>query len=473
MARVAPGSLVQTEESYYRAIRAAKLTDTSMNASDDIVLPYSNDAFQNWVKRLDIYDLDKRKANFYVDETIVMEFTNYRNAVAAKLPKHAKYDGIKLSGQLQNIGSCQDGSKVGKMNEADSLYVLDADISVVKTNTGGAYRIFWEQKNQNCEITPRSMRDQFAKGYEEVISNAPLPNCLRHAGYKSPPGYSGLRYNGPAATSQFLTEDNSPLTWDMTPTFCLAKGHITYQEVRNIIQPALEANPETMFGDMRIHLIPDANDDIWRLSTAQLEADLLRELIPPLAPMRQALSASKALASEVKIWNVKNLTLPVCSAGGLGIMGELEAYLQRGDKNLEERLNQKLRYAHIWIPPAERSQYHEDEKPHVSINTAAIKHILLAEALKNPAAFAGKEDKELVRELMILVFNTLGDPTQFSSPHAFLKGTSIPHVSVLSSQAENKMALALSIKEQCRFLVSGAMTKVSQICDVFFIKPAS
>ncbi len=140
-----------------------------------------------------------------------MKFTAYRNTVAAKLPEHADYDGIKLSGQLKNIGSCQDGSKVGKMNEADSLYVVDENITVESTTIDGAYRILGEQKHQNFEIKPRCMREQFATGYEEVISKVPLPDCLRHGGYKSP-DYSGLRYNGPAATSQFLAEDNSLLT---------------------------------------------------------------------------------------------------------------------------------------------------------------------------------------------------------------------------------------------------------------------
>ncbi len=249
----------------------------------------------------------------------------------------------------------------------------------------------------------------------------------------------------------------------MTPAFCLDERHITYQEVRDIIQPALEANPETMFGDMAIHLIPDSNDDTWRLSTAQLESDLLRELIPRVAPVRQALSACKVLATEMKIWNAKNLTPSFSLAGGLDIIGELDAHLESDEKELAEKLNLVLRYAHIWIPPEKRRRYHEDEKPYVSINTAAIKHILLTAALKSPSAFAGKEDKEMVHQLMILAFNTLGDPTMFSSPHAFLKGTSIPHISVLSSQAENKMALVLSIKEQCRILVSQAMTKVSLI----------
>ncbi len=461
---VAPNSLAQVEQSYYRAIAAAMLSN--VNATDDFLLPYSKDAFQDWVKRVDIYDLDKQKANFYVDEAIVTKFADYRSSVVAELPKYVEYDGTKLSGHLKHIGSCQDGSKIGKMNETDSLYVLDADICVETTGRDGAYRIFWEPKGSKCEIKPRVMREQFAIGYEKVISKVPLPDCLKHAGYKSP-GYSGLRYNGPAATSQFLTEDNSLLTWDMTPAFCLGRGHTTYRKIRNIIQPALEINRNIMFGDMGIHLIPDAIEDIWKLSTAQLEADLLRELIPLVAPVRQALSNSKVLASEVKIWNAQNVTPPACLVSGLDIMKEIDIYLGSLEKERGEILNQKLRYAHIWIPPEQRKHYHEDEKAHVSINTAAIKHILLVTALKNPEAFAGKEDNELVLQLMILVFKTLGDPSQFNSPHAFLKDVRIPHVSVLASHASNKMVLALSMQEQCRMLVSGAMTKVGPMCDFF------
>ncbi len=458
-------SLAAIETSYYKAIEAAKLSDTDLG--DDIECSYSKHTFHDWVKRLDIYDLENDKADFYVDETIVTEFTDYRNRVVSELPKYAEYEGMKLNGQLKNIGSCQDGSKVGKMNEADSLYVLDAN-SITIDNLGetGTYRVFREQNGLNYEIKPRSIRKKFADGYSGVISKLPLPGCLKHGGYNSP-AYSGLRYNGPAATSQFLTEDNSLLTWDMTPAFCLGREDSRYQEVRKIIQPALEINRKTMFGDMGIHLIPDSNEDIWRLSTAQLEADLLRELIPLVAPMRKVLSSSKVLASRLRKWNSQNLIPPDCLENDLGITKRIDAYLESRERELGERLNDELRYVHIWIPPAKRRQYHEDEKTHISINTAAIKHILLAAALKKPEAFAGKEDKELVRQLMILVFNTLGDPSEFTSPHAFLKGVKIPHFSVLSSQAPNKMTLALSIKEQCRMLVLEAMEKVSHMCHSF------
>ncbi len=193
-------SLAEIEASYYREIEASTLSETAQSevaTSSEVV---SMNAFKDWVKRLDIYDFEKEKADFYMDEEIVTSFTNYRKNVVAELPKCDEYDGIKHNGQLKNIGSCQDGSKVGKMNEANSLYVLDADTSVENIGKEGVFKIILKTSIRNCEIKPRSMRKQFANGYAEVISKLPLPGCMEHAGYNSP-AYSGLRYNGPSATS--------------------------------------------------------------------------------------------------------------------------------------------------------------------------------------------------------------------------------------------------------------------------------
>ncbi len=89
-------SLVEVEALYYRAIEAAKLMD--INATDDRAILYSKMAFQNWVKKLDIFDMGKEKADFYLDKEIVTTFTDYRNKVVAELPGYTEYDGIKLSG---------------------------------------------------------------------------------------------------------------------------------------------------------------------------------------------------------------------------------------------------------------------------------------------------------------------------------------------------------------------------------------
>ncbi len=456
---------LDVEVKYYKAIEEAKISGAE--ATPELVPLYQKqDDFKRWVKMLNIYDLDKDAANFYLDKAIVTEFEGYRSRVAAKFSRCVEFNSIKLRGQTRNIGSCHDGSKIGNMNEVDSLYVLDNENIVVEEHTDKGFQIFWKDNSANFEIKPRQLRNQLASTYADVISKLPLPDCMKHAGYRSPE-YSGLRYNGPAATSQFLAEDTDDrakgqrlLTWDVTPTVCLDLNHASCLEVRKIIQPIIEQNPDKMFGETTIHLFPNANEDLWRLSTAQLEADLLREIIPPKALFKTALSRSKALAVRLKKWNSCNfnpLEYPAC---GSEIIKELNSYLENPQKDLGERLNQVLQYAHIWIPPEKRKQYCEDEKSHVSINTAAIKHILLTAALKEPEAFSTKKNDDLVLKLVKLVFTKLGDPSEFSTPHAFLDGVKIPHLSILSSRAENKMELALSVKWQCRMLVSGAMTKV-------------
>ncbi len=415
---------------------------------------------------MDIYDLEKHKANFWPDEEIVKAFGQYRRDVAAELGKCFKYDGIQLRGQLRNIGSCHDGSKVGRMNEADSLYVMDEEnILIEETQTQGLYRIFWTNDlATNCEITPQCIRNQFADVCCKLVSVLPLPDCLRHGGYNSP-DYSGLRYNGPAATAQFLTEGHSLLTWDMTPTFCLPSDHPIHGELRKLIQPIIQKNKDKMVDTIDIHLIPDPAENLWRLSTAQMEADILR-ILSPVAPLKQALSYCKVLSANLKKWTAAHGRLHTLEwdDSNLDIVKELDEYSKGSSqmKEANERLSQALRHAHIWIPPEKREMYNEDQKAYVSINTAAVKHILLAAALEQPEAFSPQENTEIVIELMKRVFHSLGNPTRFSSPHTFLPGSNIPHLSVLASQAPNKALMALNVKEQCRFLMERAMTVVRE-----------
>ncbi len=201
---------------------------------------YPKDACRQWVRKLDIYDLEKEMANFSLYEELVDMFGQYTRQVAKELANHFAYEGIKLRGRLSDIGSCHDGSKVGQMNEVDNLYVLESDIIIEKSNPKGLYRIFI-----NCnkhEVVPRSIRDQFADVYGDIISRHSLPEWLGHSGYNSP-CFSGLRYNGPAATSQFyvkINSENTLLTWDMTPTFALSQQCQVHRDVRKCLQPILE-----------------------------------------------------------------------------------------------------------------------------------------------------------------------------------------------------------------------------------------
>ncbi len=457
--------LAEIETSYYTATKAAKLSERE--DSDVRFLPkslYVKETFEQWTRTIDIYDLEKFQADFSLDEEIVDAFGKYRHKVASELSKSFQYDKTKFKSQVRNIGSCHDGSKVGRMNEVDSLFILEGDnIIVEESDRDGFYRIFLKQGREKCEILPQTIRKQFADAYEKVISRLPLPDCLRHGGYISP-RYSGLRYNRPAATSQFLTKENYLLTWDMTPTFCLPGDHTKDDEVNKIIKPIIKVIKEKML-DIYIHLIPDAGENLWRLSTAQLEADILR-ILPSVTPIKQALSYCKVLCSKLKKWNAQNGTRlslqdEQCD---LDVVKELYECCKELDPNSKtiEGLNQKMRYCHVWIPPEKQNQLNEDEKGFISINTAAVKHILLSFALEQQEAFSAEKCTELVIKLMKMVFDTLGNISQFSSPHAFLRGASIQHFSVLASQAARNTDLALNTKEQCRTLVSNAMTMVGE-----------
>ncbi len=180
--------------------------------------------------------------------------------------------------------------------------------------------------------------------------------------------------------------------------------------------------------------------------------------------MMRALSYCKVICSKLRAWNAEHgHGFPIDGKCRVNIVKELEDYLKSSCKKdeISEQLNEMLRYAHIWIPPEKRRLYIEDRKAYVSVNTAAIKHILLSAALDNPEAFAAKENMKLVVDLMQKAFETLGDPSEFDCPHAFLDGERIPHMSVLASLEEQMMfSTAMEMKEQCRILKAKALTKV-------------
>ena len=457
------------EKAYYKAIAAAKVDKLHEYDTEKGPLRYSRNAFLRWARQIDIYDLEKDKADFALTKEMEYEFGDYCCKVEDKLRKAFQYvqmpcSGVSIKGTLENIGSCHDGSKVEKMDEVDSFYVLESDnIKVEQAGGHGVYRIFWHDCSTKFELEARKMRNQFADTCDKIISELPLPPCLRHGGYNSP-HHSGVRYNGPAATPQFLTKDDELLTLDMTPTFRLPRKENIYREVRTLLDPIRNVISDKMLDKTDIHLIPDGGENLWRLSTAHLEANILR-ILPTVAPMKQALSYCKILLSKLKKWNARNCEGFASKADSIFgcIMKKLDKYVggQCKRQDVAQRLNKELRYAHIWIPLEKKKLYHEDQKSYISINNAAVKYILLSAALKQPETFSGKENIDLVISLMKRVFQVLGDTSLVSSPHTFLTMLDVPHLSILASQEKNKMAAAgWLIKEQCRTLELKTMTVV-------------
>ncbi len=478
--------LKDIETSYYAAMQDAKLN--YIGDEDDILEQYSTSAFRRWARKLDIYALGSGAADFSLaeHEEIITEFGDYRCKLADALSGCFKYEKVSLPGLLEDIGSCWDGSKVGKVNEMDSLYVMQSDKFVVKrSERNGFYHVYLGKASPKHEITPRKLRDQFAEKYCKLVSRHDLPDCLRHGGFKSccyqgsptgsdhakaeKSGYSGLRYNGPAVTSQFLTKDDSLLTWDMTPVIELPDAGDIKQAVRRLIQPIIAQNPGKMFPNSEVHLIPDANEELWRLTTAKMEADILRVLSTE-SPVKKALSVCKILSSLLKKWMKENVaqSFQEFTSRPL-VVEELNEYLAMDESRKKiqtwKDLTKEMKYAHVFLPASHRSRYHEDEKSPISINTAAVKHILIKTALQQQytGAFSPKEDQELMLRLVQDVFRTLGDDTMCCSEHALLQGIQIGHFSVLAGMASEKVTLGANMVNLCGALMSEVLMEVRDI----------
>ncbi len=470
------------KELYYKAVQNAKLAEAREIESPCV--RYSVDEFSQFARKIDIYTLTEGAADFSTEEhkEIVKTFGKFRTNVAWKLSEDFRFDNVPLRGNLHDIVSCKDGSKVGSVNEMDSLWVMESTEFTVKPNEKhGLYHVFLGKGSKKCEIKPRKIRNCLADKCSEIISKSNLPSCLEHGGYNPPneshqaacnedslledAGYRGVRYNGPAVTSQFLVKDkNTLLTWDVTPVIVLRDDADIRTRLMNslLMQAVIDKNPEKMFSPPHIHLFPDATEDLWRLSTAHMEADILYGL-PSTAPFKEAFSSGKVLAIFVKEWRDRK-RLNLQSGPAVDIVEELLQHQTIVDhvQKMEatQIVNDKMRYAHIWIPADMRAQFHEDKKSDISINSAAIKHIQLKAACDMKGAFAPERNPELVKKLIEHTFEVLGNDQSYSSDHAFLEGMKISHFSVAPIMASQKVALARSFSHLCRILRQEAMTEV-------------
>ncbi len=474
----------QIEELYYQAIQDAKLDDQPKETGQKLgPLGYSREDFVQWARKIDIYTLDKGAADFSTKEheQIVEQFGAYRQKVVSNLATQLRYEchcrtELPLTGRLSDIGSCIDGSKVGSANEMDSLYIMDGNNHIIeKSDKRGLYRVYLETDSTRHEIQPRRLREKLAGKYSELISRLKLPDCLENAGYKSSfghcqdtqlpdSGYSGVRYNGPAVTSQFLTKHNTLLTWDITPVVVLRDAEIQSRVRKSeSMQGIIADNTDKMFPPNDIHLFPDATTNIWRLTTAAMEADVLCRMSSHAA-FKEAFSSCKVLSTGLKGWRNENTKFSDATAG-VDIVVAVNRYNQMEDcteKTEEgEILNRKMRFAHIWFPSDKRDEYNEDKKSAISVNNAAVKHALLRAASGTKGAFGPQRNPDLVKKLIRTAFEDLSDDKSYSTEHAFLTDTRISHFSVAPGMASQRDNLARDITQQCKTLVCEAMTDVS------------
>ncbi len=457
---------------YYDAIHDAKLDIPTNEIDDEIELPgFSVEEFNRWANKIDIYTQDKDISTKQHDQ-IAKEFDSYRYELVIQLADELTYDNLRLRGQLKDIASCIDGSKVGSSNEKYSLYVIH-NLTVEKSNNRGLYHVYLGKDPIKHEIQPRRLCEQFAETFSKLICTTQLPDFLKHGGYNSSndqchqqqpmghneqlnsqdSGYSGVRYNGPAVTSQFRTKAQSLLTWDITPVVALSDADIQAMVRKSdSLQAFVSDNPDKLFLPSEFHLFPDATTNLFGLTTAHMETDLVRTM-STWAPFNEASFSCKELSNSLRMWNSRN--------GGhvppdVDIVGYLNQYNTIEDPAVKstaaEILNRKLRFAHIWIPTDRRKEFNEETKSDISINSAAVTHILLKAASRQKGAFGPRRNPDLVKRLIHTTFEELSNGETYSTEHAFIPRIWISHFSVTPSMAYHKQLLARDISQQCRIL---------------------
>ena len=448
------------KERYIKDVRATKITTLQpYDLRDSNAIRARKQVFRRWAKQMNLRQLVKQTADFALDEDIIRQFGIYRHRLSTELGNCFLYLGQPIRGRLVDIGSCWDGSKIGRVNEMDSNYIVDTPRVVLKRNPENVrlYHAYVDQDGTLTEIKPREITEALAQHLEALIAATPLPECLKHGGYRTPT-YSGLRYNGPATTAQFLTaNENFLLTWDVSVAFPV-EGDIR-DIVRRRMAPIIEANRQKMFPPAEIHVVGDMVENLWKLSTGHLEAEMLRVLANQ-TPVKKALSDSKAIASTLQACSREEPWMVTASVGTteLDITGDLDRYLSQRQsddgehKELGTTLNYRMRYAHIWIPCTSRERLHEYDKNHISINTAAMKHIILKEGLCIPGAFTPKANPTILALLTRKVFETLSEGN-LTSEHAFLD-TEIRNFSVSETMKEDKDVLVRDIQDQCAIIAS-------------------
>ncbi len=434
------------------------------------IKPQQREAFHSWTRMTDVCALDKYRVDFGKDFNIVKSFEQYRGDIEAKIKD------FRFSGHLAQIGSCWDGSKVGRVNEMDCLYIIDhSPVDLIMTPKTGEYKVFFHGE----ELNPRNVNVQFADYLETIVNDMQLPTNIRHSGYAAPL-FSGLRFNGPAVTSLFEYRpeqgDSFQISLDITLAFPVDQDQASVRRLCRRVQEKVayiaRESVSKQISSSQIHVVPNVVKGVWQLSTAYLEANILRDL-PENSSVNITLHDCKGLIHKLEKLPPEQRLLGLLSTQmehvESRISQDIMAYRAMKEPREEERLrlNQRMRYEHVYLRSGEREQLGESSKSAISINSAAVKHILLDKAFTRRGSFS-EANSATSDDMMREVFRELSDTLLVSVPHSFL-GTPISKFSLLPYVANVKYEMVGLVQLECQQMLQNTMTQVGMcaVCCVF------
>ncbi len=482
---------------YCEAIQKAKLpAKPSGSGSRDRCFD-DTESFQDFVKHVhsDMDPRDMHIADFTQGGEVASALHDIRSRLQSGLQQRLDYDGI-----LFQIGSFYDGSKTGRLNEMDCLYVVskagtkvqqheqvsEIDIRVEQVCSGKAdVRVYVK----DTEIKPREVNKKLIAAMEVILSEMTLPDGWTHGGYAAP-NFSGTRCNGPSVTAMFCNGDEKHISLDVSIAFPLTSQlqqradfpsrlkHSCQFLADKIKKIQKQLSHTQISGDL--HLIGNLADDTWQPTTALAESEILRSLRPECS-VKRALEICKVIASIIQRWYEKHSTLTMLTGrpskvpvkrirlspssaehARQSILAALQNYSECSPCSKAEnrkRLNEAMAYRHIYLSSADRNKFGEVLKSDASINNAAIKHIILKTALQLNAF--SETNRQLEQQLLRAVFEELSSTDSFYTDHALIPGCTINKFSFSMFLSHSKESIAIDFAHQCEAVLDNVFAQVN------------
>ncbi len=406
---------------------------------------------------ISIPDLATERGSFAADRKL-------RTSVLDYIENLIVNSNFPCSGHIRKIGSCWDGSKAGNLDEVDVLFVLDrstCDLTDVRYDESThTYDFKLVHTLASCStpngrgISVRDFVDLFAKHLDRVLSENPCTELFEGGGYAAP-DYSGVRINGPAVTILFQWKGDTSyskgpgiISVDVTPAIpisCLKENTPAHEQKHLdawIDEVASSLHNQPVKEDLQYHLVPLPVTNAWQPSTAWAESEILHEL-DSTCLLKYTFRITKLLIAKIlnhckeqKLFNLTENKIPEVDR----LRKYLSHYHEKNEGISRDFLNGCMRYAHIMLSETERQYHHEMTKQAVSVNTTAVKHILLALARKteNMHMYTAKPVKaERVFQLMQDVVMELAQTTQCFVKHSMEAFPDIAKLSLMEAERQH------------------------------------
>ena len=336
--------------------------------------------FRTYAECITLSDLEKDRAVFSSGHKIRISLLSH---ISDRIEMNEEFP---FSGRIEKIGSCWDGSKVGQLDEVDTLYVLDpSHVTVANDDTDmNNARVSYSGK----EYSVRQLNTMFADALEKALEGEP-PIGMEHNGFAAPE-FSGVRISGPAVTVLYRTADQfgpiqkgTMVSLDITLAIPF-KNNDVLTEIGQKIDAIISVTDCKPIDPPRTpHLIPYSVTGTWKTTTAYIEANVLHELEGHI-PLKRAHLLLKCLQRKVeqftsayKLFEVDPPQETRYNSRHIELVRQLSDLVRHGNSSITR---QCMKFGYILMTPVERQHHNELDKKNISINNAATKHLLFHKA---------------------------------------------------------------------------------------------